>query len=270
MALALSLMCSNLASAQPAASIWFTATTSSATPMLRQIQMCSSVCPARPASNSPGAALSTNSIASACAAPATMLGTKSRWPGASSTLILRRSVWMKAVLTSIVTPRSRSSAPWSRRKAYLNELFPSAFASFSHRCKARGSTAPASRSSRPIRVDLPASTCPTTTRLSCSDARAGGPRDTPAANALLVPRPGAEVTQPPVRSTLRCSRAASTEAAGCASAGAAVSASKPIPTSAPTAMSSTADLLCPRGALVGPSPGGSPRPDGGPAVRAEG
>ncbi len=57
----------------------------------------------------PGEPSTTSRAASACAAPAIMLGTKSRWPGASSSVTACRAVSKRAVATSTVTPRARSS-----------------------------------------------------------------------------------------------------------------------------------------------------------------
>ena len=58
---------------------------------------------------SPGEPSTTRRAASACAAPAIMLGTKSRCPGASSSVTAWRLVSKRAVATSTVTPRARSS-----------------------------------------------------------------------------------------------------------------------------------------------------------------
>eukprot|EP00964_Phaeocystis_antarctica_P011481 scaffold6352_cov67-Phaeocystis_antarctica.AAC.9 len=98
-------------------SIWLTATNSCETPRLRASSRCSRVCAHRPASKAPVDALSTSSAASACAAPPIMFGTKSWWPGASSTLTSRRGVRKKAQPTSMVTPLARSSASWSMTHA---------------------------------------------------------------------------------------------------------------------------------------------------------
>ena len=57
----------------------------------------------------PGDPSTTSRAASACAAPAIILGTKSRWPGASISVTAYRSVANRVVATSTVTPRARSS-----------------------------------------------------------------------------------------------------------------------------------------------------------------
>eukprot|EP00967_Tisochrysis_lutea_P096013 scaffold140378_cov32-Tisochrysis_lutea.AAC.1 len=169
---------------------------------------------------------------------------------------------MKAALTSIVTPRSRSSAPWSSKKAYLKDALPRASASFAHRCRARESTCPARRRRRPIKVDLPASTCPTTTRFSCSDMRgvgAGwGPCDVWLPSPLRV-----DVVVTPPESLISRSSAASTEPQVSVSAEAAFSGPKPISTNDATAASVAGRLLAATGSGATPSPGGTPSRGGG-------
>eukprot|EP00966_Prymnesium_polylepis_P009297 214613-Prymnesium_polylepis.1 len=66
-----------------------------------------------------------------------MLGTKSRWPGASSTFTSHRSERKKAVPTWMVTPRARSSSPWSSTHANLNDGLPHSRDSFSYRWMVR-------------------------------------------------------------------------------------------------------------------------------------
>lgn len=152
------------------ASSLLTATTSCWTPNERTSNACSRVCPCpsspKPLSNAPEAPSTTSTAASAILAPLIMLGTKSRWPGASMSVNALRVVSNASRATSIVTPLLRSSSVASRAQACANDALPA-------RCEARSfafavlsETTPSSCKSRPINVDLPASTWPTTTRLS--------------------------------------------------------------------------------------------------------
>ncbi len=65
-----------------------------------------------------------------------MLGTKSRWPGASSSVTLRWLVWKRVVATSTVTPLARSSGLSSRSQAQEKDALPAWAASFSCLCTA--------------------------------------------------------------------------------------------------------------------------------------
>lgn len=138
------------------------------TPRLSASARCSCVWPARekPASNSPAAALTTSTAASACAAPEIMFGRKSRCPGASSSVTRCRAVSTCATATSVVTPRARSSACSSSTHAYANEPFPAAALSACSRRSRCAPTTPSSASRCPSVVLFPASTCPITTTLS--------------------------------------------------------------------------------------------------------
>mmetsp|Transcript_7652 Transcript_7652/g.28185 ORF Transcript_7652/g.28185 Transcript_7652/m.28185 type:complete len:331 (-) Transcript_7652:292-1284(-) len=107
-------------------SILFMATMSHSTPRLRTSSACSLVCPPtlpptgsrKPLSKPPGSTSTHSTAASACVAPAIMLGTKSRWPGESRMTTLRPPGAVTAALpTSTVTPFSRSSGRWSMTQA---------------------------------------------------------------------------------------------------------------------------------------------------------
>mmetsp|Transcript_11268 Transcript_11268/g.45496 ORF Transcript_11268/g.45496 Transcript_11268/m.45496 type:complete len:202 (+) Transcript_11268:2784-3389(+) len=99
------------------------------------------------------------------------LPTKSLCPGASSRVTRVGSrpspgvtgVTNLACATSTVTPRDRSSSVASSANAQPNEALPRSAASLSFRLCRLASTAPTAWSTRPINVDLPASTCPSTT-----------------------------------------------------------------------------------------------------------
>ncbi len=108
----------------------------------------------------------TSSAESACAAPEIMLGIKSRCPGASSSVNVRCVVEKWSCATSIVTPRSRSSSEESSAHAYAKLPLPIFCDARSLLEYSRCDSDPSSSSMRPINVDLPASTWPTTTRLS--------------------------------------------------------------------------------------------------------
>ena len=96
--------------------------------------------------------------------------TKSLCPGASSNVTRVGSgrvgvtgVTNLACATSTVTPRARSVSAVSSANAHANDDLPSAAASFSFRLSCLASTTPTRWSTRPMSVDLPASTCPSTT-----------------------------------------------------------------------------------------------------------
>mmetsp|Transcript_27356 Transcript_27356/g.87646 ORF Transcript_27356/g.87646 Transcript_27356/m.87646 type:complete len:208 (-) Transcript_27356:393-1016(-) len=93
-----------------------------------------------------------------------MLGTKSRWPGASRSVTLRDGVVKWPIATSTVTPRARSLSRSSSSQAQEKEPLPISLAARSFLCTCLSSTAPRRCSNRPIIVLLPASTCPRTTR----------------------------------------------------------------------------------------------------------
>jgi len=106
---------------------------------------------------------STSTATSACEMAVMVLGTKSRWPGASSSVKQRVGVSKAFVPTSIVTPRSRSAPSSSSTHAKANEALPMSRASRAKRCSWRAETTPRSYSRCPISVLLPASTCPIVT-----------------------------------------------------------------------------------------------------------
>mmetsp|Transcript_12694 Transcript_12694/g.32556 ORF Transcript_12694/g.32556 Transcript_12694/m.32556 type:complete len:220 (+) Transcript_12694:1116-1775(+) len=148
-----------------------TTTATCSIPRLRASWACSLVCPlpSKPDSKPPSEPSTSRSAASACAAPVIMFGMKSRWPGASSSVTLNLGVWNPDTATSTVTPRARSSGRSSSSHAQEKEALPACAASFWFLCTVRWSTRPRSCRRRPISVDLPASTCPSTTR--CNPAR---------------------------------------------------------------------------------------------------
>src|SRR5437667_5107020 len=89
-----------------------------------------------------------------------MFGTKSRWPGVSRMVKQVLSVSNLLVAMSIVTPRALSSDPWSITQAKTKEPLPILSASFLYLSRVRWSTAPRSKSKRPINVLFPESTWP--------------------------------------------------------------------------------------------------------------
>lgn len=84
----------------------------------------------------PGEPSTSSKAASAWAAPAIMLGTKSRCPGASRSVTLRWLVWKRVVATSTVTPLARSSGLSSSSQAQEKDALPACAASFSCLCTA--------------------------------------------------------------------------------------------------------------------------------------
>lgn len=104
--------------------------TSLDTPILRTNRACSRVWPLSPDSKLPVLASMTRTAKSAWLAPAIMLGMKSRWPGASRMVKFVRGVENVLVAMSIVTPRRRSSVPWSNTQASAKEALPMDSASF--------------------------------------------------------------------------------------------------------------------------------------------
>src|SRR5215472_3146405 len=115
----------------------------------------------------PSLASTTSSAASASAAPLTMLARNSRWPGASITTMSRSGSRSQTRVVSMVTAWSRSAWKASRAKDHSIATPRRSLTSRSSSAFPVGS-APSSWSSRPISVDLPWSTWPTTT--SCSGA----------------------------------------------------------------------------------------------------
>mmetsp|Transcript_64224 Transcript_64224/g.153153 ORF Transcript_64224/g.153153 Transcript_64224/m.153153 type:complete len:217 (-) Transcript_64224:243-893(-) len=108
-----------------------------------------------------------------------MLGTKSLCPGASKMVNLLDLVEKCFTQTSMVTPRCRSSSPSSRTQAYAKDALPACLDSFSYLWMVFDDTSPTKQRRWPMRVDFPASTCPTTTKLrlgkaSSAAAGAGG------------------------------------------------------------------------------------------------
>mmetsp|Transcript_5365 Transcript_5365/g.12258 ORF Transcript_5365/g.12258 Transcript_5365/m.12258 type:complete len:208 (-) Transcript_5365:81-704(-) len=87
---------------------------------------------------------------------------KSLCPGVSRMVTRRCSVRSCLSATSMVTPCSRSAVPWSVTHARLKDALPIALLSFSYLCIVRCVTCPHLYSRCPIRVLLPASTCPDT------------------------------------------------------------------------------------------------------------
>ena len=77
-----------------------------------------------------------------------------------------RPTWVMYVPTSIVTPLARSSSCSSITQANLNDDFPIWCDSFSNLCICCFDTKSSLNSRCPIKVDLPASTWPTTTKFS--------------------------------------------------------------------------------------------------------
>mmetsp|Transcript_20652 Transcript_20652/g.57626 ORF Transcript_20652/g.57626 Transcript_20652/m.57626 type:complete len:401 (-) Transcript_20652:448-1650(-) len=150
-----------------------TTTATCSTPKLRASCACSRVWPppllsvtSKPASKPPCDPSTSSKAASAAAAPPIMLGTKSRCPGASNRVTANLGVSKRVVATSTVTPRARSSGRSSNTQAQENDAFPATAASRWFLCTSFCETWPSSYSSRPMSVDLPASTCPSTTRCS--------------------------------------------------------------------------------------------------------
>mmetsp|Transcript_97902 Transcript_97902/g.285652 ORF Transcript_97902/g.285652 Transcript_97902/m.285652 type:complete len:204 (+) Transcript_97902:865-1476(+) len=191
----LDLIFSKVSCDQPQVSNLFTATTSSEMPRERTSWRCSLVWPPRsnPASKCDTSA--TSSATSACTAPCSMFGTKSRWPGASRMVKCRCGVVKCFTQTSMVTPRCRSSSPSSRTQAKAKEAFPICLDSFSNLCSCFEETDPTRQRRCPIKVDFPASTWPTTTRLTlgrpssgaaaAAGASAGSSASAGSASALL-------------------------------------------------------------------------------------
>src|SRR5271168_3506301 len=91
---------------------------------------------------------------------------KSRWPGASKIVNDVFPVSNLFVAMSIVTPRARSSVPWSRTHARVNDDLPIFSASLWYRSIVLWSTTLRSYSKRPISVLFPASTWPIEIRLN--------------------------------------------------------------------------------------------------------
>lgn len=104
--------------------------TSLDTPILRTNRACSRVWPLSPDSKLPVLASMTRTAKSAWLTPAIILGMKSRWPGASSMVNFVSGVEKLLVAMSIVTPRRRSSVPWSNTQASAKEALPMDSASF--------------------------------------------------------------------------------------------------------------------------------------------
>ena len=164
-----------------AASNLFTATTNCVTPNPRDKTICSLVCPptlyddesppplppANPASNSPVVAATTSSPQSALAVPLIIFGIKSACPGASNTVKSNLSVLANLVPISIVTPRSRSLSSSSVNQASANDDLPIDVAAFWYFWSNRCDTWFNDNRSRPVNVDLPASTWPKMTSDKC-------------------------------------------------------------------------------------------------------
>ena len=93
-----------------------------------------------------------------------MFGTKSLCPGASSRWKRVVGVRKLSCATSMVTPRARSSSDESSAQAYAKLLLPILALPRTFFSCSRSPSWPNSCSMRPISVDLPESTCPTTTR----------------------------------------------------------------------------------------------------------
>src|SRR5215471_4950861 len=113
----------------------------------------------------PSLASTTSSAASASAAPLTMLARNSRWPGASITTMSRSGSRSQTRVVSMVTAWSRSAWKASRTKDHSMATPRRSLTARSSSALPVGS-APSSWSSRPISVDLPWSTWPTTTSRS--------------------------------------------------------------------------------------------------------
>ena len=138
----------------------------------------------------------TKTPASACDAPEIAFGTKSLCPGASKTTNCRcPSNTHRFMLTSIVTPRSRSSGLQSITQAQANDDFPLALESRTFLCIALSSTAFKAYSNRPLSVDFPASTCPNIT--TCTSPPSG--EVYAARSALEASYPANAVASPPTR-----------------------------------------------------------------------
>ena len=97
-----------------------------------------------------------------------MLGMKSLWPGASSSVTSFLAVSNLFWPTSMVMPLSRSSSVSSSTQAYMKLCLPTFLDSFSCLCIIFWDTLPSLKSRWPMRVLLPESTWPTTTRLTIS------------------------------------------------------------------------------------------------------
>mmetsp|Transcript_8621 Transcript_8621/g.29604 ORF Transcript_8621/g.29604 Transcript_8621/m.29604 type:complete len:451 (-) Transcript_8621:116-1468(-) len=120
----------------------------------------------KPDSKPPLEPSTTRSAASAWEMPEMALVTKSRWPGASRMVICLASVSKVLFAMSMVTPLSLSSGLSSISQAQPKLPFPIWVAWWARRRTSFESTTPSSATSRPIRVDFPASTWPRTTSSS--------------------------------------------------------------------------------------------------------
>jgi len=94
-----------------------------------------------------------------------MFGMKSLWPGESKNTTLLSFIVIFRTPISIVTPLALSYSVESVTQASLKLSFPIILDYFSFLCTSLLSINAASFINTPSRVDLPESTCPTTTTL---------------------------------------------------------------------------------------------------------